>query len=195
MTRGLGPCGPGGVSVPLRLARTASHRHSRRRVLPHAFCLAPEHPDSVDAARILDRVSPQAHDALGATARSCAAVVALRTRADGVEGAPTAVHNTVDYFRTGVKDVVARFGQSRVSICWRQRQPTPAHRRPRRCTTARGLQRMARQRLPRRTRPPASWRLWHRVWPTRARPRAGLGRTPLGTRAPCARPTRRRGTP
>src|SRR5262245_49154487 len=82
---GLGPWGPGGVAVPLCLARAARQRDARRRLLPHAVCLTTGHPDSVDAARILDRLSPQSHGTFGATPRFRAAIVALRTGADSVE--------------------------------------------------------------------------------------------------------------
>src|SRR5262249_37659898 len=53
------------------------------------------HPDSVDAARILDRLSPQTHGAFGATTRFRAAIVALRTCADSVE----ASHLATEYSR------------------------------------------------------------------------------------------------
>jgi hypothetical protein len=82
--RGLAPCGPGGVSVPLCLARAARQREARRRLLPHTGCLTPGHPDAVDASRILARLSPHTYGALGATPRSRAAIVALRTWADSV---------------------------------------------------------------------------------------------------------------
>src|SRR5262244_3345419 len=93
-----------GASSTSKIFETAS--------FPHAFCLTTGHPDSVDASRILDRLSPQAHGALGATTRSRAAIVALRTRADGVEG-PHSLRNTVDYFRTGVKDALTLLVKSK----------------------------------------------------------------------------------
>jgi hypothetical protein len=36
--------------------------------------------------------------------------VVVRTRANGVVSALTAVRNTIEYFRTDGKDVLARFG-------------------------------------------------------------------------------------
>src|SRR5919206_4027958 len=72
-------------TLPLRLARTQSHRHPRRRVLRHTLCVAPGLVGALDAAGILGALSPQAHGASGATALSGAAIVALRTCAHGVK--------------------------------------------------------------------------------------------------------------
>src|SRR5262249_11480073 len=63
--------------------------------LPHAVCLTTGPPDSVDAARILDRLSPQTHGTFGATPRFRAAMVALRTGAASVE----APHLATEYRR------------------------------------------------------------------------------------------------
>ena len=84
--------------------RESRQRYTRRRLLPHAFCLTTGRTDSVDAARIPDRLSPQVHEAR-ATPRARAAIVALRTCADSVRP-PASLRNTVDYFRTGVKDAL-----------------------------------------------------------------------------------------
>ena len=66
--------------------RAAARRSDTARDgLPHAVCLTTGHPDSVDASRILNRLSPQTHGAFGATTRFRAAIVALRTCTDSVE--------------------------------------------------------------------------------------------------------------
>src|SRR4029434_2661672 len=95
---GLRSRGAGGVSLSLRLARAQSPRHPRRRILRHTFCVDPGLAGALNAAGIFSALSPQANGASGSTALSSAAVVALRTREDGVETPSFPVRSTVNLF-------------------------------------------------------------------------------------------------
>src|SRR4030095_12977784 len=98
---GLGPRGAGGVSLSLRLARTQSQRHPRRRLLRPTLCVAPGLVGALDAPGILGALSPQAHGTSGSTALSGAAIVALRTCAHGVKPPSVPVRGTVNLFPHG----------------------------------------------------------------------------------------------
>ncbi len=124
VTGRLGSCGAGGVSLSLRLARAQSHGHPRRRVLRHTLCVAPGLPGTFNTAGIFSALSPQADNASGSTTLSRAAIVALRTRADGVAAPSVPVRSTVTLFPhwcNGNYGEVCVSGASGRTACWWKR--------------------------------------------------------------------------
>src|SRR4029434_82430 len=98
ITSSLGSRGAGGISLSLRLARAQSHGHPRRRVLRHTLCVDSGLAGALNAAGIFSTLSPQADGASGSTTLSSAAIVALRTREDGVVAPSVPVRSTVNLF-------------------------------------------------------------------------------------------------
>src|SRR5262245_25163612 len=98
ITGSLGSRGAGGISLSLRLARTQSHGHPRRRVLCHTLCVDSGLAGALNAAGIFSTLSPQADGAAGSTTLSSTAIVALRTRDDGVVAPSVPVRSTVNLF-------------------------------------------------------------------------------------------------